>query len=91
MKEEPDKLATLEICASLHVYTELMIEGFVEMSAKLVKANTVEQLAEKLEETWRDELGGSALNDLFPMDPAMVQKKKGLKQTIEELLAFKAG
>ena len=91
MKEEPAKLATLEICASLHVYTGLMIEGFVEMSAKLVKSYTVEQLADKLEETWREELGGSALDDLFPTDQAIVQKKKDLTETIEELLAFKAG
>ena len=32
---EPDKLAVLEICASLHVYTGFLLQGFVEMAAKM--------------------------------------------------------
>jgi hypothetical protein len=89
-QEEPQKLATLEICASLHVYTGFMIEGFVEMSAKLVKFNMVEQLADKLEEMWREELGGSTLSELFPKDETMVHQEEDLKEKINVLQDFKA-
>ena len=88
-QEEPEKLATLEICASLHVYTGLMIEGFVEMSAKLVKFNMVEQLADKLEEIWREELGGTNLHELFPKDETIVHQQEDLKEKIAVLTDFK--
>ena len=88
-KEEPQKLTVLEICASLHVYTKLMIEGFAEMSAKLIKFNMVEQLADKLEEIWREELGGSNLHELFPRDGPMVQQQEDLKRKISILSEFK--
>ncbi|CAE7638786.1 shi [Symbiodinium pilosum] len=55
----PGKFATLETCASLHVYTGIMIEGLVEESAKVIKFNAVGRLADKLEEIWRDELGAN--------------------------------
>ena len=90
-QEDPQKLATLEICASLHVYTGFMIEGFVEMSAKLVKFNMVEQLADKLEEIWREALGGSNLHELFPKDETMVRRQEDLKEKIRVLVDFKAG
>ena len=89
-QEEPEKLATLEICASLHVYTGLMIEGFVEMSAKLVKFNMVEQLADKLEEIWREELGGTNLHELFPKDETIVHQQEDLNDKIAVLTDFKA-
>eukprot|EP00438_Fugacium_kawagutii_P027206 Skav221309 [mRNA] locus=scaffold2901:4514:11654:+ [translate_table: standard] len=88
-QEEPQKFANLEICASLHVYTGLMIEGFVEMSAKLVKFNMVEQLADKLEEIWREELGGSRLHEMFPKDETMVRLQEDFKQKIKVLEEFK--
>eukprot|EP00438_Fugacium_kawagutii_P031025 Skav201411 [mRNA] locus=scaffold83:75572:77704:+ [translate_table: standard] len=87
-QDEPQRFATLEICASLHVYTRFMIEGFVEMSAKLVKFNMVEQLADKLEEVWREELGGN-LEKLFPKDEKVIKKKHDLAKKIEELSGFK--
>ena len=89
-QEEPQKLATLEICASLHVYTGFMIEGFVEMSAKLVKFTMVEQLADKLEETWRDQLAGTNLHELFPRDETIVYRQEDLKAKINILRDFKA-
>eukprot|EP00438_Fugacium_kawagutii_P005342 Skav210316 [mRNA] locus=scaffold475:268192:270084:- [translate_table: standard] len=89
-QEEPQRFATLEICASLHVYTGFMIDGFVEMSAKLVKFNMVEQLADKLEEIWREELGGSSLHELFPKDETMARRQEDLKEKIEVLKEFKA-
>ena len=88
-QKEPRKLMTIEICASLHVYTGLMIEGFVESSAKLVKFNMVEQLADKLEEIWREDLG--ALDELFPTDKTLALKKEDLTRKIDELSGFKAG
>ena len=87
--EEPHKLAVLEICASLHVYTKFMLDGFVEMAAKLVKFNMVEQLADKLDEFWREELGGSTLHELFPKDHAIIRKQKALKEKIRILSEFK--
>lgn len=87
-QEEPRKLATLEICASLHVYTGLMIEGFVESSAKLVKFFMMLQLADQLEAIWREDLG--ALDELFPTDQTLALKKEDLTRKIDELSGFKA-
>ena len=87
-QEEPRKLATLEICASLHVYTGLMIEGFVESSAKLVKFFMMLQLADQLEAIWRGDLG--ALDELFPTDQTLALKKEDLTRKIDELSGFKA-
>lgn len=86
---EPDKLAVLEICASLHVYTGFLLQGFVEMAAKMVKYNMVEQLGNKLEEKWREELGGSNLHELFPKDEAARRQRKDLQKKVEALEAFK--
>lgn len=87
-QSEPDKLAVLEICASLHVYTESLIENFVEMSAKLVMYNMVDQLGKKLEEQWRDECG-SNLAELFPKDKDIECAQHDLEGMIEKLRAFK--
>lgn len=88
-QEEPRKLATIEICASLHIYTGLMIEGFVDTSAKFVKLIMVEKLADQLEAIWREDLG--ALDELFPTDQALalVLKKEDLSTKIDELSSFK--
>mmetsp|Transcript_17447 Transcript_17447/g.56483 ORF Transcript_17447/g.56483 Transcript_17447/m.56483 type:complete len:418 (-) Transcript_17447:415-1668(-) len=53
-QSEPQKFAVLEICASLHVYTSFLIDGFVDMIAKVVKFNMVENIAAKLEDFWRN-------------------------------------
>merc|ERR1719203_1185930 len=52
-RSEPHKIAVMEICASLHVYSELLLESFVDMSAKLVKFTMVEKLTENLELKWQ--------------------------------------
>jgi len=88
-QEEPDKLAVLELCASLHVYTGFLIEGFVEHAAKLVKFNMVEHLGETLEDTWREELGGSALHELFPKDEGIARQRQALTDSIHALQDFK--
>ncbi|CAK8987422.1 unnamed protein product [Durusdinium trenchii] len=87
-KEEPRKLATLEICASLHVYTKQMIKNFVETSAKLVKFNMLDKLAKKLEESWREDQM-SSLRELFPKDDAILKRQQDLKEKIETLYEFK--
>ncbi|CAE7298364.1 DRP4C, partial [Symbiodinium sp. CCMP2456] len=89
-QEEPDKLAVLELCASLHVYTGFLIEGFVEHAAKLLKFNMVEHLGETLEDTWREVLGGSALHELFPKDEGTARRRKALMDSIGALQDFKA-
>ena len=86
---EPAKLAVLELAASLHVYTGFMIEGFAEMAAKLIKFNMVEQLAEKLEELWRNQFGESTLPELFPRDD-LAWQKQDLEEKIKVLSEFKA-
>ncbi|CAJ1415542.1 unnamed protein product, partial [Effrenium voratum] len=85
---EPQKLAILEICASLHVYTGNMIEGFVEMAAKLVKFYMVEELGNELQESWRMDLGGSKLHELFPKDVRLVQRRDHIKQMTDGLAEF---
>ena len=87
---EPAKLAVLELAASLHVYTGFMIEGFAEMAAKLIKFNMVEQLAEKLEELWRNQFGESTLPELFPRDDLLAWQKQDLEEKIKVLSEFKA-
>ena len=87
---EPDKLAVLEICASLHVYTGFLIEGFVEMAAKMVKFKMVEQLSKKLEQKWREELGGSNLQELFPKDNVILLRRQDLQHKMATLEDFKA-
>ena len=89
VKEKPLKLAVLEICSSLHVFAGFMIDGFAEMVAKLVKFYMVEQLADKLEETFRSQLGRT-LHELFPKDDPMVYRYEDLSQKIKELSDFKA-
>ena len=89
-QEEPDKLAVLELCASLHVYTGFLIEGFVEHAAKLVKFNLVENLGDMLEETWREELGGSTLHELFPKDDTIARQRQTLQDSMRALQEFKA-
>ena len=86
---EPAKLAVLELAASLHVYTGFMIEGFAELAAKLIKFNMVEQLAEKLEELWRNQFGESTLPELFPRDD-LAWQKQDLEEKIKVLSEFKA-
>ena len=49
----------------------------------------VEQLADKLEEIWREDLG--SLDELFPTDQTLVQKKEDLAKKIVELSSFKEG
>mmetsp|Transcript_38972 Transcript_38972/g.100961 ORF Transcript_38972/g.100961 Transcript_38972/m.100961 type:complete len:273 (+) Transcript_38972:2-820(+) len=88
-QSEPHKFAVLEICASLHVYTSFLIDGFVDMIAKVVKFNMVENLAAKLEDLWRDELAGSTLAELFPKDDEAKQRREQLERTIEQLADFK--
>ena len=68
----------LELCASLHVYTGFLIEGFVEHAAKLLKFNMVEHLGETLEDTWREELAESALHELFPKDEGIARQREAL-------------
>eukprot|EP00435_Cladocopium_sp_Y103_P036073 s805_g9.t1 len=87
---EPQKLAVLELAASLHVYTGFMIEGFAEMAAKLIKFNMVEQLADKLEEAWRNQFGESTLPELFPRDDLLARQKEDLNEKIKVLTDFKA-
>ena len=89
-QEEPEKLAVLELCASLHVYTGFLIEGFVEHAAKLLKFNMVEHLGETLEDTWREELGGSALHELFPKDEGIARQREALMACMRTLQDFKA-
>ncbi|CAE7200315.1 DRP4C [Symbiodinium microadriaticum] len=88
-QEEPEKLAVLELCASLHVYTGFLIEGFVEHAAKLLKFNMVEHLGETLEDTWREELGGSALHELFPKDEGIARQREALMACMRTLQDFK--
>ena len=88
--DEQQKQAVVQICASLHVYTEFMIECFVETSAKLVKSNMVHKLADKLEEDWMDKLSGSTLHELFAEDEAMAKRRKDLAEKINALSNFKA-
>ena len=89
-QEEPEKLAVLELCASLHVYTGFLIEGFVEHAAKLLKFNMVEHLGETLEDTWREELAGSALHELFPKDEGIARQREALMACMRTLQDFKA-
>ncbi|CAJ1381806.1 unnamed protein product [Effrenium voratum] len=75
-----------DLCVFARRFTGFMIEGFVE-SAKLVKF-TMEQLAE-LEETWRDQLAGTNLHELFPRDGTIVHRQEDLKAKINVLRDFK--
>lgn len=88
-QSQPDKLAVLEICASLHVYTDFLIQGFVEMAAKLVQFNMVEKLTEKLEERWRSDLAGNVLQDLFPKDAKVAHQRVHLTEKVAQLQDFK--
>lgn len=88
-QKEPQKLAVLEICASLHVYTSFLLEGFVDMATKLVKFNLVEKLSEKLEERWRADLAGHTLAELFPRDEAVAQRREDLQDKMAKLQSFK--
>ena len=88
-REEPGKQAVLEMCVSLHFYTRFMIDGFVEMSAKLVKFNLVGQLADKLDEVWRKETGRT-LQDLFAEEESVVQTRESLQEKMDVLKDFKA-
>ena len=49
-----------------------------------------EQLADKLEEIWREELGGTNLHELFPKDETIVHQQEDLKEKIAVLTDFKA-
>lgn len=88
--DEKQKDAVVQICASLYVYTEFMIECFVETSAKLIKSNMVHKLADKLEGDWMDKLSGSTLHELFAEDEAVAKKRKYLAEKINALSDFKA-
>eukprot|EP00438_Fugacium_kawagutii_P027207 Skav221310 [mRNA] locus=scaffold2901:20303:23715:+ [translate_table: standard] len=88
-QEDPQRFQTLEICASLHVYADFMIKSFVEMSAKLVKFNMVEKLADKLDANWRNRCG-SSLHELFPKDERLVHLREDLEKKIKVLEDFKA-
>lgn len=87
--QSPQKRAVLEICVSVHTYTKLMIEGFVEMSAKLVKFSLVGQLVEKLEEVWRKESGRTTLQKLFAEEESVAQKREDLSKKMKVLSDFK--
>ncbi|CAE8582582.1 unnamed protein product [Polarella glacialis] len=88
-RDEPQKLAVLEICASLQIYSGFLIQGFVEMAAKLVKFNMVELLATRLEERWREDLAGSRLPELFPKDHEMARRRADLTSKMAALTEFR--
>ena len=87
---ELQKRAVLEICASLQTYTKLMIEGFVETSAKLVKFRLVGQLVDKLEEVWRKELGRSSIEELGAEAESVAERRKHLSKKMKVLSDFEA-
>lgn len=88
-RTEPQKLAVLEICASLHVYSDFLIGSFVDMTAKLAKFNMVEKLSKKLEEDWRADVSGDILKDLFPKDERGAQQQRELQEMMKQLQEFK--
>eukprot|EP00403_Amphidinium_massartii_P031623 CAMPEP_0178447154 /NCGR_PEP_ID=MMETSP0689_2-20121128/41223_1 /TAXON_ID=160604 /ORGANISM="Amphidinium massartii, Strain CS-259" /LENGTH=668 /DNA_ID=CAMNT_0020072101 /DNA_START=50 /DNA_END=2056 /DNA_ORIENTATION=- len=88
-RSEPSKLAVLEVCASLHVFSMILIENFVETAYKFVKYNLVEKLPDKLEECWRVKTAAK-LGDLFPMDQATENSRSHLQGTIKQLDDFNA-
>ncbi|CAE6914669.1 DRP4C [Symbiodinium sp. CCMP2592] len=90
-RKDPRNVAVIQICASLDAYTFLMLESFVEMSAKLVKSSMVEKLADKLEEIWIEELGGDRLKELFAEDENATADVKPSRVATEKASAPAAG
>lgn len=82
---EPHKFAVLEICASLHAYAPLLIESFVDMAAKLVKFNMLDQLMLKLDQFWRQGFNAAALPEIFPVDAELARRREALQQQISAM------
>eukprot|EP00929_Paragymnodinium_shiwhaense_P016844 TRINITY_DN12549_c0_g2_i1.p1 TRINITY_DN12549_c0_g2~~TRINITY_DN12549_c0_g2_i1.p1 ORF type:complete len:952 (+),score=257.98 TRINITY_DN12549_c0_g2_i1:349-2856(+) len=89
VSNDPQYLSVLEVCASLHVYTRLLIEGFVDMASKLIKYNMVEALTSKLEAKWREDVDSARLEVLFPVNLALVEHRKDLEQKLQKLQEFR--
>jgi len=86
---DPSKFAVLEICASLYVYSTILIEDYVEIISKIAKDNLMEELAVKLEDRWRDGTHG-CLSELFPGDEEAAGKREEITATLDQLRDFQA-
>ena len=88
-RSNPGQAGVCHICASLHVYSELMIDGFVEQSAKAVHFFLVQALAERLDQVWREEFYGD-LCGLFPKDEQIARERQNLEEKLAKLSTAKA-
>ena len=50
----------------------------------------VEHLGDQLEETWREQLAGSNLHELFPKDETIARHRQALQENMRVLKDFKA-
>ena len=88
-RSNPAQAGVRHICASLYVYSDLMIDGFVEQSSNYVHLFLVQALAEQLEQVWRVAFSGN-FSDLFPKDEGIARERQSLEEKLKKLSAAKA-
>eukprot|EP00438_Fugacium_kawagutii_P027205 Skav221308 [mRNA] locus=scaffold2901:400:2052:+ [translate_table: standard] len=89
-ENQPRKHEVLEIVASLHIYSALMLQGFVEMSAKAIFSTMLQKLANKLDTLFREPEGdGKRPEQLVGQDHNDARRRDELKEQIPVLTEFK--
>ena len=88
-RSNPAQAGVRHICASLYVYSDLMIDGFVEQSSNYVHLFLVQALAEQLEQVWRVAFSGN-FSDLFPKDEGIARERQSLEEKLKKLSDAKA-